>query len=120
MKKFLPSFLKNNHPRPSMGESLEFDLEWDLLGFLKSKQGGKPRRLDSLVVLTGSALCAEATACGVYMRRTWPETGDIFISTLRAAVEEPRLRYAECMSYPGVFCQQGHFGVSLANRDISP
>lgn len=44
--------------------------------------------LGSVIVLNGSALCAEATTCSEYVRRTWPSHGLAILALFREAIED--------------------------------
>lgn len=67
--------------------SVSFNVEWDLLGFLRSQFDDRIPLLGSLVVLTGSALYAQATTCSDYLQNIWPHSGALFLSTLQTAVK---------------------------------
>ena len=76
-----------NSKRFLFGREVSFQVRWDLLGFLRSQFGDHVPQIGSLLVLTGSALYAQATTCSDYLQTVWPRSGAFFLSTLQAAVE---------------------------------
>jgi hypothetical protein len=42
--------------------------------------------LRDMTVLTGSAFCAQATRCGEYVERIWPETGPVLVDVFEKAL----------------------------------
>jgi hypothetical protein len=58
-----------------------FSAKWDVMGFMRSQYSRIPS-VASVVVLTGSALYAQATTCGEYVRTNWPLIGSIFLDLL--------------------------------------
>jgi hypothetical protein len=58
-----------------------FLAKWDVMRFMRSQYSKIPS-VASVLVLTGSALYAQATTCGEYVRKHWPTTGSIFLDIL--------------------------------------
>jgi hypothetical protein len=58
-----------------------FLAKWDVMRFMRSQYSKIPS-VASVLVLTGSALYAQATTCGEYVRKHWPTTGSIFLDLL--------------------------------------
>jgi hypothetical protein len=63
----------------------EFLAKWDVMGFMRSQYSKLPS-VASIVVLTGSALYAQATTCGDYVRTNWPTTGPIVLDLIDKAL----------------------------------
>jgi hypothetical protein len=51
-----------------------FNIDWNILGFMRSQYGGIVP-IATVVVLTGSSTNAQATVCGEYVRQNWPLVG---------------------------------------------
>ncbi|RDW67029.1 hypothetical protein BP5796_09778 [Coleophoma crateriformis] len=63
-----------------------FSLNWDLKQFVKEQcEGGDIRKLSSVIVLTGSAVCAQATTIREYLQQNWPVTGTRYLGLLQEA-----------------------------------
>jgi hypothetical protein len=58
-----------------------FLAKWDVMRFMRSQYNKLPS-VASVLVLTGSALYAQAITCGEYVRMHWPTTGFIFLDLL--------------------------------------
>ena len=65
-----------------------FDVDWAIADFMRSQYGDNFPHIGSVVVLTGSALYAQATTCAEYVTTTWPKTGPFFLELLNAALEK--------------------------------
>ncbi|KAF2634251.1 hypothetical protein P280DRAFT_554719 [Massarina eburnea CBS 473.64] len=65
---------------------VDFYVHWDLIGFLRSQYNQEPTTLASVVVITGSALCAYASTCAEYAKTTWPRAGIFIIELLDEAL----------------------------------
>jgi hypothetical protein len=63
-----------------------FLAKWDVMGFMRSQYSKLPS-VASIMVLTGSALYAQATTCGDYVRTNWPMTGSIVLDLIDKALE---------------------------------
>jgi hypothetical protein len=63
-----------------------FLAKWDVMGFMRSQYSKLPS-VASIMVLTGSALYAQATTCGDYVRTNWPTTGSIVLDLIDKALE---------------------------------
>ncbi|KAL8876953.1 MAG: hypothetical protein Q9198_004937 [Flavoplaca austrocitrina] len=63
---------------------------WDIRTFMTSQYGKNNDGADlgSVIVLNGSALCAEATTCSEYVRRTWPSHGVAILALFSKAIED--------------------------------
>jgi hypothetical protein len=61
-------------------------VSWDVAGFMQS-QYDKIIPLASVVVLTGSAVYAQATTCGEYVQTHWPLIGSIVLDKLDRAID---------------------------------
>jgi hypothetical protein len=77
-----------------------FRVAWDISGFMYS-QYGKAIPSASVLVLTGSLLCAQATTCGEYVQTTWPSIGPSFLKALDQAILGDR--EGETTIIPGLF-----------------
>jgi hypothetical protein len=77
-----------------------FRVAWDVSGFMYS-QYGKAIPSASVLVLTGSLLCAQATTCGEYVQTTWPSIGPSFLKALDQAILGDR--EGEITIIPGSF-----------------
>ena len=54
---------------------------------MRSRYGEKIPRIGSVIVLTGSALYAQATTCESYVKKTWSKTGMVLVEALDALVK---------------------------------
>jgi hypothetical protein len=64
-----------------------FSVEWELKQFMKEQFGEAcARPMGSVIALTGSALCAQATTVQEYLKRHWPYTGLVLLETLEKAL----------------------------------
>jgi hypothetical protein len=61
---------------------VRFTMNWDILGFMRTQYGEPHHDIGSIVVLTGTTLCAQATTCAEYIRKTWPKSGPSFLESL--------------------------------------
>lgn len=59
-----------------------FTFDWSITNFMRSQYGADTPSIRSVVVLTGSALCAQATTCGEYVTKTWPNSGSFILGAL--------------------------------------
>ncbi|KAL9036085.1 MAG: hypothetical protein Q9180_004501 [Flavoplaca navasiana] len=68
---------------------VRLDMLWDIRAFMTSQYGkdNDSADLGSVIVLNGSALCAEATTCSEYVRRTWPSHGVAILALFSEAIE---------------------------------
>lgn len=62
-----------------------FSIDWDIIGFMCS-QYGEMVPIGSIVTITGSALCTQATTCDDYVRSNWPVTGPFLLEVLQDAL----------------------------------
>jgi hypothetical protein len=67
----------------------KFNVNWALSEFMHTQYGRELPSIGSVVVLTGSALYAQATTCAEYIKSTWPKTGHILIELLDTALKVP-------------------------------
>ena len=71
----------------SKPEIIGLEINWDLAHFMKSQYVGNDKAmLGSVITLTGSTLCAQATTCSDYVQKTWPRHGPKVISLLERAI----------------------------------
>jgi hypothetical protein len=68
--------------------STTFDVDWNLLEFMHTQYDGIVS-LASTVTITGSALYAQATTCGEYVRKNWPRNGPRVLKLLEEALKHP-------------------------------
>ncbi|TVY88680.1 hypothetical protein LAWI1_G006923 [Lachnellula willkommii] len=60
-----------------------FDVWWDVLDFIKNQFGElRNTPIGSVIALSGSAMCAQATTVQEYMEQHWPNTGAILLDSL--------------------------------------
>ncbi|KAH7089858.1 hypothetical protein FB567DRAFT_547409 [Paraphoma chrysanthemicola] len=78
--------IESSVPRPK--ETFVVDLA--LEEFMKHQYGDKFPSFGSIVVITGSALYAQATTCGQYLMQTWPETGALMTQLLDVSLTRKR------------------------------
>ncbi|RDW61992.1 hypothetical protein BP6252_11425 [Coleophoma cylindrospora] len=72
--------------RQKIIHNTNFSLNWDLKRFVKEQcEGGDIRKLSSVIVLTGSAACAQATTIREYLQQNWPVTGTRYLELLQEA-----------------------------------
>ena len=63
---------------------------WDLLGFLKDQDAEDYRQisLGSIITLTGTGPCSQATTAAEYLSRNWPSTGLILLEAFQSALQD--------------------------------
>lgn len=59
-----------------------FDMDWPLETFMRTQYGENIPSIGSVVVITGSALYAQATTCAEYMKQTWHDGGVFLLALL--------------------------------------
>lgn len=70
---------------------ISLEMQWDLAQFLKSQYVDNDKAmLGSVITLTGSALCAQATTCSDYVLKTWPRHGTKVIALLERAIYDSK------------------------------
>lgn len=75
------SMLRFRPERPNVYQ-VDFHVHWNIHGFMLSQFDGQLTSVDSVVILTGSDQCAQATTCAEYVRTVWPDTGPFFLGLL--------------------------------------
>ncbi|KAH6982254.1 hypothetical protein BKA56DRAFT_368051 [Ilyonectria sp. MPI-CAGE-AT-0026] len=77
-------------PASFLSGSSEFVIETNLslLDYIKHNFPGQRVKLSTLVTITGTAFYAYATRCLDYLKRTWPDTGEMLLPILQEAIEE--------------------------------
>lgn len=79
-----------------------FNVDWKVKEFLIEQfRRVHEKPLGSVITLTGSALCAQATTVQQYLLRHWPETGARFLTCLESLLESgksrlPRSKFILC------------------------
>jgi hypothetical protein len=75
-----------------------YQIDWNLLGFLRKQQYDTDENsmVESAIVITGSALNAQALTCLEYMEMTWPTTGPEILRSLQKALSSTSVRAAAC------------------------
>jgi hypothetical protein len=73
----------------------QFNVNWTFVDFMQAQYGRELPSIYSVVVLTGSALYAQATTCGEYIKEIWPKTGAFLIAALDAILQQPSLASAK-------------------------
>jgi hypothetical protein len=76
---------KIHFPDTACYTTAQFLAKWDVMGFMRSQYSKLPS-VASIVVLTGSALYAQATTCSDYVRTNWPTTGSIVLDLIDKAL----------------------------------
>ena len=72
---------------PTSGPSfVSFVMEWGLLEYMQSELG-EGQKLSKMLTLTGNSQDAYASSCLEYCVKTWPDTGEGFLSALEKAIE---------------------------------
>ncbi|TVY45349.1 hypothetical protein LOCC1_G005972 [Lachnellula occidentalis] len=75
--------LDDNGPTEGQEFTAKFQVNWNVREFMKTQfeeTGNTP--IGSVIALSGSALCAQATTVQVYMEQHWPNTGAILLDSL--------------------------------------
>jgi hypothetical protein len=73
-----------------------FDVEWGVKEFMKEQFGEDcDRPVGSVIALTGSALCAQATTVQAYLKRYWPDTGPVLLDILQKQLNSEILALSE-------------------------
>ncbi|KAF1838866.1 hypothetical protein BDW02DRAFT_575897 [Decorospora gaudefroyi] len=65
-----------------------FTMHWSIVDYMRSQYGEEIPHIGCVVVITGSALYAQATTCAEYVVATWPDSGHFFLTLLQAMLEE--------------------------------
>lgn len=70
-----------------------FEMEWDLLGFLRRQKYDAPLEIaiERAITLTGSAKNTQAMTCLDYMSQTWPVIGEEIVKVLQKALKSTNL-----------------------------
>jgi hypothetical protein len=66
-----------------------FYMDWSLAEFMRFQYGEELPSLGEVVVITGSALYAQATTCEKYIKQTWPKSGMFLVQALDDALQKP-------------------------------
>jgi hypothetical protein len=69
-----------------------FSVHWPLKEFMRSQYDGDTPHIGSVIVLTGSALYAQATTCARYVEATWPTCGSYFLNVLNGVLQKATTR----------------------------
>jgi hypothetical protein len=87
--------------------TVRLELDWDLVGFLKSQEYDEetPARKESLhtfvrrvITLSGDENIVQALPCSEYMEQIWPTTSHDFTQLLEQMVADPSQSH-ECKSF---------------------
>ena len=69
--------------------SFVFDVDWNPLAFLQDQYKDLVNtKLESVICISGSNQTAQATSCGEYIQRMWPERGAGVLGVLSTAIEK--------------------------------
>lgn len=70
-----------------------FDIDWDLLNFLRDQEYDTPLEIAvaRAITVTGSNRTAQALSCMDYMCQTWPSSGREVVRALQKALISPNL-----------------------------
>jgi hypothetical protein len=70
--------------------SASFQIAWNPISFLTQQyKDGSRQEIDKIITLTGSAVDAQATTVGYYIRQVWPEIGIQVLRTVQAVIVQP-------------------------------
>jgi hypothetical protein len=83
-----------------------FKIQWDLMKFMKEQFEEASRPIGSVIALTGSALCAQATTVQEYLTRHWPNTGPILLGYLQRCLDPERPAFSSGKSIFHVLSSQ--------------
>jgi hypothetical protein len=67
-----------------------FNVSWSIVEFMCFQYGTNFPNIGTVVVLTGSALYAQATTCAEYVKTTWPDSGPALLEFLDAGLSRVR------------------------------
>lgn len=89
-------YFSNSQTRKRKGTEpslhIGFDVHWQLERFVGEQYGERTGiSLASIITLTGSAICAQATTVGEYLQRNWPKTCSILLPLLEKSHNGDRL-----------------------------
>lgn len=77
-----------------------FHVQWDINKFwIEQCRTEKLKSLESVIVLTGDGVNAQATTVGEYLRTNWPQSGPMLLVVLQAFLENGRYA-SKSMSHP--------------------
>ena len=65
-----------------------FHMDWPLASHMRFQYGEQFPSIGEVIVITGSALYAQATTCEEYIRQTWPKSGMVLVQALDAALRD--------------------------------
>ena len=79
--------LSQLRPDASHSYKVSFEIHWDLVEFMRNQYDDyKNVFLSSVITITGTAIFAQATTCGQYVRQRWPLKGDAVLEVLQEAL----------------------------------
>ena len=83
--------------RSSEAYKVTFEVEWDLMAFIKRQHREKPAEaIDMAITLTGSANDWQALSCTGYLCQTWPSTGEHIIRLVKDVFRSEPSRRNTC------------------------
>lgn len=95
-----------------------FDVMWDVLDFIKNQFGEiRNTPIGSVIALSGSAMCAQATTVQEYMEQHWPNTGAILLDSLNLLLVNCKYVLSNGMSILCVFVSRKDYK-TLAIRTV--
>lgn len=71
-----------------------FHMDWSLAEYMLLQYGEQFPSVGAVIVITGSALYAQATTCEDYIKQTWPKTGMLVVNALNAFLNPSDASYA--------------------------
>jgi hypothetical protein len=61
-----------------------FDVDWSLAEYMRLQYGERFHSVGAVIVITGSALYAQATTCEKYIQQTWSKNEILLVQELNA------------------------------------
>jgi hypothetical protein len=65
-----------------------FDMDWSLAEYMRLQYGERFPGVGAVIVITGSALYAQATTCEKYIQQTWPKSEILLVQELDAFLRQ--------------------------------
>jgi hypothetical protein len=84
----LESSLTAGHHTPTKTYDAEFEVDWDILAFLKKQQYSTDlhEAIEKIITVTGSYQDSFITTCGQYIDQIWPSSGEKIMQLVKGLV----------------------------------
>ncbi|KAJ4857032.1 hypothetical protein T069G_07929 [Trichoderma breve] len=116
----LPPIQGISRHHPSKPFRVTFDVECDILGFIKDQEyyGAAAEVVPNVITLTGSSDDVQATTCEQYLLQTWPTVGCNLLWAIQGALREYNASKSPQSSYQCKFEDRTKIKVSIGERSL--